>query len=657
MNKMAFIFTGIAILATAIGGQHFFQPPPDNDSLHQDKIHFPYENAGLSRRQAAAHLLSRFTYGATPGQVDEVLKTGLESWFEEQLDHQLPDDTLNQMLSGYDALLMSNTEIVQAFPRPLQVMRMAAEEGVIPKDSIQLIDKKAYRQRLNDFIQSKKLRQQSDLVRQFINQRILRSAYSNNQLQEVLTGFWFNHFNVSLTKREAVLLLPAYERDVIRPNTLGKFEDLLLATAKSPAMLIYLDNFISSGESGVYGMNAKRDKQQAGLSVMLTDSGSLPVKPLKKPRAKNTGLNENYAREVMELHTLGVDGGYSQADVTEAARILTGWTIYPIADGYSPLIKRLIDKEGEQALTDRGFVREKDFMFAMNRHDSKEKKVLGRNFPANGGYREGVELLKMLAHHPSTARFISGKLAAYFVSDDPPKSLVDKMAKTFLDKEGSIREVLITMVNAPEFWDKAAIRSKTKSPFEFVISAIRALDASIENPSQLFSRMDKMGQRIYYFQAPTGFPDRAQYWINTGSLLNRMNFGLDIASQKVRGVKADLLKLNNYHEPESPAAALETYASLLIPGRDMEPTIKRLTPLLTDPLLNRKVENATGNSSGAIKRAMPENYSLEEEEKLKETEEKIAVLPVGKNNIETQAAAMLAQVVGIIIGSPEFQRR
>ena len=356
----------------------------------------------------------------------------------------------------------------------------------------------------------------------------------------------------------------------------------------------------------------------------------------------------------MELHTMGVDGGYSQNDVTQAARILTGWTLYPMENSYGNGMRKMIEKAGDDKLTERGFVHEGDFLFAMNRHDNKEKVVLGKNFPAGGGYQEGIELLKMLANHRSTAAFICHKLAVHFVSDDPPQSLVDKMAKTFLDKEGDIKQVLITMVISPEFWDKKYIRSKTKSPFELTVSSVRALHADILQPYQLFTWIDKMGQKMYYYQAPTGFPDKAQYWINTGALLNRMNFGLSIASNQVRGINTDLLGLNNYHEPESPSAALLTYGKLLMPERDLEPTIKRLTPLLTQPALNKKLETAANKTMAEKSDSLPkdeEDLMDQDITTRKENKKEDKTIPTPDTNM------MLAQVVGIIIGSPEFQRK
>jgi len=525
------ILTGAIVLSSFLG-----------EKRHR---RFPYREAGLTERQAAAHLISRFTYGATPGQVDEVVKMGLEKWFQQQLDATLPDDSLQAMLDQYDALKLSNAQIVGTFPKNGQVIRMAIRDGYVDKDSVKT-DRKAYRDILKKYMDEKGYRPGQELFRQLYCQKILRAAYAQDQLKEVMTDFWFNHFNVSITKNDCAAFIPVYERDVIRPGSLGRFVDLLKATAHSPAMLYYLDNFSSSGP---------------------VDS----TKPMQRAR-RAQGLNENYARELMELHTLGVDGGYTQQDVTQAARVLTGWT-----------------------------VREGDFLFAANRHDKGEKVVLGKHFGPDGGYEEGVQLLDMLAHHPSTAHFISRKIAIRFVSDDPPPTLVDKMAKTFKDKDGDIRQVLMTMVYAPEFWSPTAIREKTKSPFELAIGAVRSLHARVNQPIQLYNWVTRMGEKMYFYQAPTGFPDKGQFWINTGSLLNRMNFGLALATGRIPGLSFDLAILNNDHEPESAQAALVTYCRIIMPERDLDQTIKRLAPMLNDP-----------------------------------TE---------------------ARVVGIIIGSPEYQRR
>lgn len=408
------------------------------------------------------------------------------------------------------------------------------------------------------------------------------------------------------------------------------------------------------------GENKPLKKRPGGRTI---NQANRPVIKKVQAKKKQGGLNENYAREVMELHTLGVDGGYTQSDVTQAARVLTGWTLAPMGEnGYGSAAKNLMKKVGESTLEKRGFVHEGDFLFMPTRHDNGEKVVLGKRFPANGGYEEGVELLTMLAHHPATAKFISKKIAIRFVNDNPAPKLIDQMAKTFSKTDGDIKQVMITMVSSPEFWGKEALREKTKSPFELAISAVRGLNAEITQPYQLYSWINKMGQRMYYYQAPTGFPDRGQYWINTGSLLNRMNFGLALATQRIPGVKVDLAALNNNHEPESADAALLTYSKLIMPERNLEETVKRLKPMLNDPDLANKVESA------AAKVTPPQTMDTmamvdDDMEQMapKKPNGKPAKKANGKNaNAITLAGGnntMLAQVVGVIIGSPEFQRK
>ncbi|HTN20079.1 MAG TPA: DUF1800 domain-containing protein [Pelobium sp.] len=596
-----------------------------------DGITKAYKKAGLTDREAALHLLSRFTFGPKPNDIDGVLKVGADKWFNQQLQAKFDDKDLRERLAGYYAINLSNAEVEETFPKGAKILRMAIKDGFIDKDSVNKGDKKEYRDKLKAYMDKKGLKPPQELFRQFISQKILRATYSENQLQEVLTDFWFNHFNVSLTKNDCASYIPAYERDVIRPNVFGKFGTLLLATAKSPAMLFYLDNFSSVG-------NNESKNPKANLAK------------LKSKRSK--GLNENYAREVMELHTLGVDGGYTQTDVTQAAGVLTGWTIYPTGGyGGGDAVKKL-NQVSEETLKKRGFVHDGDFLFTPNRHDTSDKTVLGHKFSGNDGYQEGVDLLNMLAHHPSTAKFICKKLAVRFISDNPPQSIIDKMSKTFLAKDGDISAVLITMVNSPEFWAKDALGEKTKSPFELAISSVRALDAEVTQPYQLYSWINKMGQKIYYYQAPTGFPDKAQYWINTGALLNRMNFGLALAGQKIRGVKVNLALLNNNHEPESSAAALKTYGKIILPERDLSKTIDRLTPFLNDPNLVKKVDQAASKNKPTNAMGETEDdmmMSTETTVKKKQTSQ--PKKPAFANN------AMLAQVVGVIIGAPEFQKR
>jgi len=627
-----------------------------------DKIKFPYKKAGLTERQAAAHLLNRFTFGARPSDIDELVSIGLEKWFTLQLAASQKDDELNKRLNSYDAINLSNAEVVKLFPKNAQILRLAIKDGLINKDSVNLSDMKKYRATLASYMLEKGYRPQAVLFRQLANQKILRAVYSNNQLQEVLTDFWFNHFNVSITKNSCAEYIPAYERDVIRPNVNGRFEDLLLATAKSPAMLFFLDNFSSSGtnENTTMPINDNvRTQILANARMQMADTNSIKAQALKKVQQnrKNQGLNENYARELMELHTMGVDGGYTQSDVTQAARVLTGWTVYPMDNAYGNPLRNMIEKAGVENLKKRGFKIEGDFLFAANRHDNAEKVILGKKFPSNGGYEEGLGLFKMLANHPSTAKFISRKLAVRFVNDNPSETLIQNMAETFKQKDGNISAVLMRMVSSPEFWSANAIREKTKSPFELAVSAVRGLNADVSQPFQLNNWISRMGQKMYFYQAPTGFPDTGQYWINTGSLLNRMNFGLALASQRIPGVRLNLLALNKNREPESSESALHQFSELILPERDIEKTIARLIPLLNDPELIRKVETAA--SLNEVQQPKPTMVN-EDAQLLSDGTEAKGNTKSSENRPNSQGnvgSMMLAQVVGVILGSPEFQRK
>jgi uncharacterized protein (DUF1800 family) len=311
--------------------------------------------------------------------------------------------------------------------------------------------------------------------------KLLRAIYSERQLEDLLTDFWFNHFNVFLDKGPDRYLTTSYEREAIRPHVLGKFRDLLRATAHHPAMLFYLDNWQSVADGSAHG---KR------------------------------GLNENYARELMELHTLGVDGGYTQKDVTEVARCFTGWTIF------QPF-------------------RAAEFRFEARLHDKGQKTVLGVRIPAGGGQQDGERVLDILASHPSTAHFISRELAQRFVADNPPETLVRRMAATFKKKDGDLREVMKTMLSSPEFWSEGAWRSKVKSPLEMVISSVRASGAQVDWAFSLAQRIAELGQPLYRKVEPTGYPNASEEWVNSAGLLGRMNVALALAANKVPGVKVN----------------------------------------------------------------------------------------------------------------------
>jgi uncharacterized protein (DUF1800 family) len=601
----------------------------------EQRLQMPYKKEGLTEREAAEHLLSRLSFGARPGEVEKVLAIGLEKWVQQQLEHALPDAALEKKLAGYDALALDNETIVNTYLNAGQVVRMMQKNGTLSKDSMAKLEKADYRKDLLKLMQEKGLKLPQELNRQLVAQKLIRAVYSENQLQELMTDFWFNHFNVSVTKGQSQPYVLTYERDAIRPHTMGKFESLLKATAQHPAMLYYLDNASSGSDNNAMNQRIKK------------------MVPANSKLKKQAGLNENYAREVMELHTLGVDGGYVQADVTEVARALTGWTVRPMMkDGYGErLAKMQQSRLGKSAATTEG-----DFLFLAVRHDQQEKTVLGKKYPSNGGLNEGLEVLHQLATHPSTARFICKKMATRFVCDKPSATLVTAMADVFTKKGGDIKQTMIAMLNSREFWEKEVLRSKIKSPFELVVSAIRATNAELRNAYQLNDWCTRMGQKIYSYGAPTGFPDKASFWVNTGSLLNRMNFGLAIAAQRIPGVSMNLLALNNNHEPESVEDALQTYSTILLPVKNQKENISRLTTLVRDEGLQDRLDKAlaSAQSTATIEEDMTGGVDMMGEEKTPK---------MGKGNGKKMpapamaAAGQVAHVVGIIIGSPEFQRK
>ena len=599
---------------------------------NEQRLQMPYRKEGLSEREAAEHLLSRLSFGGRPGEAEKLMAMGLDKWVLQQLEQSLPDAELGKRLSGYDALALNNETIVNRYLNAGQVLRMMQKNGTLSRDSMAKLEKADYRKDLLKLMQEKGLKLPQELNRQLVAQKLIRAVYSENQLQELMTDFWFNHFNVSITKGQSQPFVLTYERDAIRPHTLGKFETLLKATAQHPAMLYYLDNASSGRDNNAMNQRIKK---------MVNANSKLK---------KSAGLNENYAREVMELHTLGVDGGYVQADVTEVARALTGWTVRPMMkDGYGAKLSKLQQSRlGKNMATTEG-----DFLFLAVRHDQQEKTVLGKKYPSNGGLKEGLEVLHQLATHPSTATFICKKIATRFVCDTPSVKLVAAMADVFTQSGGDIKQTMIAMLNSREFWKREFLRSKIKSPFELVVSAIRATNADLRNANQLNDWCTRMGQKNYSYAAPTGFPDKASFWVNTGSLLNRMNFGLAIAAQRIPGVGMNLLALNNNHEPESVDDALQTYSAILLPGRNQKENIGRLTSLVRDEALQARLDKALASTQSAstIEEDMTGGIDMMGEEmspKMGKGKEK---------KMETGVSGQVAHVVGIIIGSPEFQRK
>ena len=462
------------------------------------------------------HVLNRVAFGPRAGDVDRVKAIGVQRYIDEQLHpERIPDAAMSARLSGLTTLGMSSREIAETYEIPqLQARREKKQEAAQASTS-----DAAKPPAMPDPLQQKANR----VVIELAEQKMLRAVYSDRQLQEVLTDFWFNHFNVDARKGPDRFLLTEYERDVIRPHVLGKFRDLLEATAKSPAMLFYLDNWMSADPNGPHpgtglGGRARGDLPPPGRGARGRFGVIMPPRPRPSPQGKNAskGLNENYGRELMELHTLSVDGGYTQKDVTEVARAFTGWTIQnPRLGG--------------------------GFRFEPRIHDTGEKIVLGHVIKS-GGEGDGEQVLDILAKHPSTARFIATKLVRRFVSDTPPPSLVDRAAARFRETDGDLREVTRTILTSPEFFSPEAYRAKVKTPFEFVASALRATGADVQDATPLVRTMQQLGMPLYMCQPPTGYKDTADAWVNTGALVNRMNFSLTLASNKLPGVVVDSLQ-------------------------------------------------------------------------------------------------------------------
>ncbi len=538
----------------------------------------PNTPPALTERQRALHVLNRLAFGPRPGDLDRVVAMGVSAYVDEQLHPgRIPDGAVEARLSQIPTLAMSNAEIVAQFEVPL---REAKKRLKAEKASTSSADPAETRgtgdaARLADLVppENRPRRILEDLTRA----RLVRAVSSERQFNEVMVDFWMNHFNVDARKGLDRIFIASFERDAIRPRIWGRFEDLLLATARSPAMLVYLDNARS-----------------------VADAAHRPAGPGRRIAAGEsrgpTGLNENYARELLELHTLGVDGGYSQADVTELARVLTGWSISRGADRpeamFRPARGRSLDREEPGA-----------FVFRARLHDAGEKTVLGRRFPAGGGIEEGEAAIRMLARQPATAHHIAAGLCRRLVADEPPPSLVERVAARFLATGGDLTETVRAIVTSPEFFDPLYYRAKIKSPFEYAASAIRAAGASIEGRG-LGREVAEMGEPLYLCQPPTGYSDSAEAWIDSGALLARLNFALSLTAGRIPGVSFDARTLPM--PTVGSDRSIQETARLLV-GTDVSAqTVRTIAERMTD-----------GKSAGSPREVM----------------------------------------AGLLIGSPEFQRR
>jgi uncharacterized protein (DUF1800 family) len=600
----------------------------------------------LSPEEAIQHALNRLAYGPRPGDVERVKQMGLAKWIDQQLNPNSVDDkAVEARLENYPTLKMSSAKLLEDYPQPKQVAKKeglnkeefkqqqtqqrradaaaeraaaqnanaesnangdAAAEGSGDGGSMKdvpspmkedrstgnpttrgqgggnklSVDPNAVPRAIAD--DSKRPQR---VVEELAMAKVTRAIYSERQLQQVLDDFWFNHFNVYAAKGEVKWYLTSYERDVIQPHTLGKFKDLIEATSKSPAMLFYLDNYLSADPRAAQRQAAERAARQASRRGF----GWPQPPPQQQKKKQERGLNENYGRELMELHTLGVDGGYTQKDVTEVARCFTGWTI---------------DKPRQNP----------EFKFDDKIHDPETKIVMGKKIHA-GGMSDGKEVIDLLVKHPSTGKFISTKLARRFVSDTPPPTLIAKMAQTFQSSDGDIRAVMHTMIYSPEFWSREAFRAKIKTPYELVISAARALGTDVDTPMPLVQWAGRIGQPLYQCQPPTGYSDKADAWVNTGALLNRLNYSLALAGNKVRGSHSDAATLLGLDLSTDPKVALNRAVELFLGGEAARGTVETLERQVEDPqILQAKLDD-----------------------------------PVKRVD--------MGMVTGLVLGAPEFQRR
>jgi uncharacterized protein (DUF1800 family) len=504
-----------------------------------------------------------------------------------------------------------------------------------------------YRQAVMEYYKENDLRPAQFLTGELQMSRILRAVYSERQLQEVMVDFWTNHFNVFAGKGADRWLLTSYDRDTIRPHTLGKFYDLLVADAQSPAMLFYLDNVQSVSP------NAQLPQRPGLARGPLAELGMLNQQQRpQQQKQQRRGINENYARELMELHTLGVDGGYTQKDVQEVARCFTGWTIIaPRGAGAAAAQAIMNPRAAEMARNNPG-----TFIFRPGVHDNGEKIVLGHKIPAGGGINDGLMVLDILAHHPSTAKFIATKLVRRFVADEPPPALVDRVAQTFLKTDGDIREVLRTIFFSPEFNSQEAYRAKVKRPFELAVSAVRTIGGDTNGGPQFHQWIARMGQPLYGFQTPNGYADVAENWVNTGALLERMNFALALVSNRIPGTQVDLSRLMNDAKPGTSidkAQLLDRLVGLIVGGEMSTRTRETLLKQLSDQIVLPPTAAVQAASNAAPANPFEAGF------------QRGNFNPGGGQQQQQQLARMnpaaidnpVVKLAGLILGSPEFQRQ
>jgi uncharacterized protein (DUF1800 family) len=442
--------------------------------------------------EAIRHVLNRLAFGARAADVDTVKRLGLATWIDRQLHpERIGHAAMQARLARLTTIDLPSETIAKEYVAPARQERRRRQQESSANGSAMPGVSPGMRQPPTET-----MRRARQVFSDLAEAKILRAVYSERQLEEVLVDFWFNHFNVFARKGQVEIYIAEFEREAIRPHVFGKFRDLLAATAKSPAMLFYLDNWLSVDPKAATARGMK------GAAVA--------------GQGRMRGLNENYARELLELHTLGVDGGYTQNDVMEVARAFTGWTI--------------------------GRPQNPGFRFAGAMHDRGEKRVLGQVIAAGGGIDDGERVLDIVANHRATARHVAYKLAQRFISDEPPQAVVDRAAARFQATNGDLREVVRTIVTSPEFFAPQSYRAKVKTPFEFVISALRVTDAEVSSGVAIARALTMMGMPLYLCQPPTGYAETADAWVSSGSLVNRINFAVELSNNGLRGVRVSALR-------------------------------------------------------------------------------------------------------------------
>jgi uncharacterized protein (DUF1800 family) len=657
----------------------------------------------LTEEQKILHVLNRLGFGARPGDIEKVKALGLNKYIEQQLNpNSISDEVAESKVRNFDVLKLSNDEMFSKYPAPAALLQLVAQNNGMNRRELQAEraeakqDKKdakaekqsgkmenqdgsmpanpnrpqpqgnseeaMYQAQIQDMYVKYNLGRPQQISQQLNASRILRAVYSEKQLNEAMVDFWSNHFNVFANKQSVRWFLPEYDRDVIRPNALGKFKDLLLATAKSPAMLYYLDNFQSVAEAKPQDVTQQRQrlqqlksnpqarerfKQNQGLTDEQVEERIKQMEQrMNQAQNNRRGINENYAREIMELHTLGVDGGYTQKDIQEVARAFTGWTItdprgYRNAANVTGRADQVRSNQERQlglpANTPSG-----KFVFLDQIHDKGEKMILG-NKVNEGGINDGLKVIDMLANHPSTAKFIAKKLAVKFVNDNPSEEFVNRIAEAFTKSDGDIKATLRAMFTDPEFYAPENYRAKIKTPFEVVVSGIRTIGAET-NGMAVQQMLAKMGEALYNWQAPTGYPDTAEDWVNTGALLERMNFAVALASNRIPGTRANLDKLGTSSTDKT--KLLDSYLAVMLNGEVSEATRSSLMKQLEQPLMEPSMgnDNAMAMENVAMQRPNGQQGGVRGQ-----GQQARLLPPTGNPEV--------FKVVGLILGSPEFQRQ